>query len=251
MNKFSWNRATFGLVKDSGSYAQSIKNDEAIEYTKLNLSDIIQVDFPHDQYFREQTKKKQIVLHHTVSGQGVDGDIAWWRQTAERIATSIIIGWDGKIYQCFSTKYWAHHLGVNAPNNRALNKGSIGIEIDAWGALMHYKRQWYPIKWDAKLKQMVANTNIKPVQNVQVYPEKFRGYHGYEKYTDEQIEAVRKLLIYWHERYGIPLTYNEDMWDVSPRALSGKTGVWTHVSFRKDKSDCHPQPELIQMLKSL
>jgi hypothetical protein len=23
------------------------------------------------------------------------------------------------------------------------------------------------------------------------------------------------------------------------------------VSFREDKSDCHPQPELVQMLKSL
>ena len=41
------------------------------------------------------------------------------------------------------------------------------------------------------------------------------------------------------------------MWDISDKALAGEAGVWTHVSFRTDKSDCHPQPELIQMLKSL
>ena len=41
------------------------------------------------------------------------------------------------------------------------------------------------------------------------------------------------------------------MWEVSQDALCGKPGIYTHVSFRKDKSDCHPQKELIQMLKEL
>jgi len=218
---------------------------------KLNLNDIIQVDFPDDQYFREQTNKKQIVLHHTVSGQGVDGDISWWRQTTERVGTAIIVGWDGKIYQCFSTKFWAHHLGTKAVNNKALNKASIGIEIDAWGALVRYNRQWYPAKWDANLKRFIANLNVRPIQNVQTYSEGFKGFFGFEKYTDEQIEAVRKLLVYWNERYGIPLDYNSTMFDISQEALSGKPGVWSHTSFRSDKSDIHPQPELIEMLKSL
>lgn len=251
MSCFSWNKVTLGLVDDTKSYADEVKTEESIEMMNLNLNDIIQVDFPDDQYFREQTDKKQIVLHHTVSGQGVDGDISWWRQTAERIGTAIIIGWDGKIYQCFSSKYWAHHLGTNAVNNKALNKASIGIEIDAWGGLVRYNRLWYPAKWDVNLKRYVANTTVRPIQNVETYPSGFKGLFGFEKYTNEQIEAVRKLLIYWNERYGIPLTYNEDMWDVSSRAMAGEAGVWTHVSFRSDKSDCHPQAELIQMLKSL
>jgi hypothetical protein len=41
------------------------------------------------------------------------------------------------------------------------------------------------------------------------------------------------------------------MWDVSKNALSGKPGIYTHVSYRKDKSDCVPQPELITALQSL
>jgi hypothetical protein len=128
---------------------------------------------------------------------------------------------------------------------------SIGIEIDAWGGLMRSNRQWYPAKWDATLKQNVPNTAVRPIQNVQVYEQGFKGFFGFEKYTAAQIEAVRQLLVFWNERYGIPLDYNEDMWALSNKALSGTPGIWTHVSFREDKSDCHPQPELIQMLKSL
>jgi hypothetical protein len=41
------------------------------------------------------------------------------------------------------------------------------------------------------------------------------------------------------------------MFEFSSDAIDGKPGVWTHVSFRKDKSDCHPQPELIDMLKTI
>jgi hypothetical protein len=251
MSCFSWSKVSGGIIKDTKEYAEEVKNDESVELLELNLDDIIQVDFPDDQYYREQTDKKQIVLHHTVSGQGVDGDIAWWRETADRIGTAIIVGWDGKIYQCFSTKYWAHHLGTHAANNGALNKASIGIEIDAWGALMEVSGKWYPASWDANLKKNIPNITVKPIQNVELYPAGFKEFYGFEKYTDAQIEAVRKLLVYWNERYGILLTYNEDMWDVSSRAMAGETGVWTHVSFRKDKSDCHPQPELIEMLKSL
>jgi N-acetyl-anhydromuramyl-L-alanine amidase AmpD len=241
----------FGVLNDSLKQAEKQKNKESAELLKLNLSDIIQVEFPDDQYFREQTDKKQVVIHHTVSGQGVDGDIAWWRQTVERIGTAIIVGWDGKIYQCFSSKYWAHHIGSKAANNKALNMASIGIEIDAWGGLMRSNRQWYPAKWDANLHQNVPNLGVRPIQNVQVYEQGFKGFYGFEKYTDAQIEAVRKLLIFWNEKYNIPLNYNEDMWALSSKAMSGTPGIWTHVSFREDKSDCHPQPELIQMLKSL
>ena len=233
----------------SSATKEMVKEQKVLK--KLNLQEIITVDFPEDQYIREATDKKQIVIHHTVSGQGVNGDIAWWRSTADRVGTAIIVGWDGKIYQCFGSKYWAYHLGLKTANNKALNMGSIGIEIDAWGGLVRTNRQWYPAKWDKDLKKFVADTRVAPIQNVQVYEQGFKGFYGFEKYTDAQIEAVRQLLVFWSERYKIPLEYKEDMWNISNKALAGESGVWTHVSFRTDKSDCHPQPELIKMLKSL
>jgi hypothetical protein len=84
-----------------------------------------------------------------------------------------------------------------------------------------------------------------------MFDEPYNGSRFFEKYTDEQIKATEELLVLWRDRYGIPITYNEDMWEISKNALSGKSGVWSHTSVRNDKSDIMPQPEMVQMLKSL
>lgn len=207
----------------------------------LDLSKIQLVDFPVDQYYQEPTDKNQIVIHHTVSGPGARGDISWWLQNSDRIATHFIIERDGNIVQCFNSKYWAHHLGVKndvfksvglAPINTTLNKKSISIELDSWGGILHDKA--------AAFQGALID-----------YGHTLRGYRYYEEYTESQIESLRQILVFFGKKFSIPLTYNPDMWDVSKNALSGKSGVWTHVSYRYDKSDCHPQPTLIEMLKSL
>jgi hypothetical protein len=119
---------------------------------------------------------------------------------------------------------------------------SIGIEIDSWGGL----------KFDTSINEWRSSTGtIVPKDRVEVYDKKFRGYSGFEKYTPEQIESVRQLLVYWGKVYDIPLDYNDCMWNISKKALSGWSGIFSHVSFRSDKSDAHRQPELIEMLKSL
>lgn len=266
LNKVSLHRMSLGVLNDTEGHAKIVKDKEkedleehiikeneeiVVAKPTLRYEDIIQVDFPENRYFKEQTTKRQIVLHHTVSGRGVTGDINWWIQNPQRIATCVIVDWKGDIYQLFSSIYWAHHLGTRAANNTALNKAAIGIEIDAWGALVKENRAWYPARWDETLKKFIPDKRVKPIENVQKYPDGYRGFYGYEKYTDEQIESVRKLLVYWGEQHNIPLKYNEDMWDVSSRAMRGDAGVWSHTSYRSDKSDAHPQPELIDMLKSL
>ena len=74
---------------------------------------IIKVQFPDNQYIKEETAKTQIVLHHTASGPGIDGDVAWWRKTPERVATHYIIDRRGQIFQLFDLKYWGYHLGLS------------------------------------------------------------------------------------------------------------------------------------------
>lgn len=214
----------------------------------LDLSTIQTVEFPRNQYYQTQHEKKQIYLHHTVSGKGVNGDINWWKQTESRVATSIIIARDGTIHQAFSSKYWAHHLGIKStvfkkhglPSiNTKLNQKSIGIEIDSWGGLVKKNGVWY-------------NAINKPVDcDVTEYPEGYRGYYGFETYTDKQIEATRQLIEFWGNKYGIDLSYKGDeIFDIDLRALRGEEGVWTHTSVRPDKSDLHPQAEVINMLKT-
>jgi N-acetyl-anhydromuramyl-L-alanine amidase AmpD len=242
---------SFNRKKDTIEKSLALKSSERKVYSLLNLKSIIQIDFPFNQYYRAKYKKNQIVLHHTVSGKGVEGDISWWKQTKSRIATSLIFDRSGRIYQCFSTRYWAHHLGIKARNNGKLNKESIGIELDSWGGLKKVNSNWYPAYYGDRLEKLVISNKIRPVTNVVEYPRGFRGYYAFEKYSDKQIESVRKMLIFLGERYGISLEYHDDMWGYSNKALSGVNGVWSHVSFRKDKSDCHPQKELVDMLKSL
>jgi len=263
-DNISINKLSLGVLSDTKAYANAQLNAEKSQLQLLNLNDIIQVKFPDNQYHRDQTKKSQICLHHTVSGQGVNGDINWWLSTAERIGTHVVIDWQGKIYQCYSTLYWGSHLGVKSEflaqrgfkdyntRNVTLDKGSIAIEIDAWGGLvMDGNGKYYPALWDVKLKRFIANKKVNPILNVQVLDKPYRGFKAFEKYTKEQIESVRQLLVFWSAKYGIPMDYNESMWDVSSDALGGKPGIWPHTSFRSDKSDCYPDDNLIKMLKSL
>ena len=49
--------------------------------------EIKQVNFAEKNFVKEVTKKTQIVLHHTVSGEGVEGDIAWWNTMSDKVAT--------------------------------------------------------------------------------------------------------------------------------------------------------------------
>lgn len=225
----------------------------------LDLGKIEVVDFPDNQFIHEEFTKKQIVIHHTISGNGVEGDISSWEGDSKRVATCMIIDRDGIPWQLFSSKYWAGHLGAG---NLNLDKNSLGIELDNWGWL---------IPGDGTIKQFGRNPDGTPkfVHTVvgkfyayygnsvtcpmTYYDEGFRGYKYYETYTEKQLRTLGELILYWKLRYAIPVDYKSDMWDVSPRALAGAPGIWTHVSYRPmpEKSDCHPQQNFIEMLKTL
>lgn len=227
------------------------------------LKKIIQVSFPENQYIPEETKKTQIFLHHTVSPRdSAENVVDYWEQTKERVATAIVLNGDGIPYQLYSTKYWGYHLGLETEifklfglPYKSLDKNSIGVEICSWGGLcQHTNGNWYPSKWDKVTKKIVANTSIDhiPTDQVWIPPSgKFKGFKGFHKYSDEQIESLRQLLLLWNERWGIPLTYNEDIFEINEDALSGIPGVYTHCSVNKGKSDIFPQDEMITMLKSL
>lgn len=223
----------------------------------LNDDDLVMVNW--DRYYKEEYNKKQIVLHHTVSGPGIRGDLLTWVQYSSKIAVCLIIERDGKINQLFSSKYWGYHLGAG---KSSLDKHSIAIELDNWGGLL---------LGDGKPHQFGRNEDGSPrikvtevgkyytvygsIVDVPIthYENGFRGYYDYESYTEPQLRATGEVLLLWNKRYGIPLTYREEMWDVCQKALDGETGVWTHVSYRKpsDKQDCHPDPNLKLLLKTL
>lgn len=210
---------------------------------------IIKESFPESQYYKQVQTKKIIVLHHTVSGAGVSGDINWWKQTPERVGTPFIISREGHIHQIFDEKYWIHHLGIkqymlnqfgSKVSNDRLNQLSIGIELDSWGGLVKRNGKWY------------SYTGVQ-IQDcdVQEYPKGYRGYYGFEKYSTAQLASLKELLNHLIAKHGIKKDYFPEMWDFNEKALKGYHGIWSHTSYRPDKSDCHPDPNLIQILKTL
>jgi hypothetical protein len=89
----------------------------------------------------------------------------------------------------------------------------------------------------------------------------FRGHKTWHRYSDKQIEVLRKWILWIAERDNIDVRaglveeikkkgvagfeFNED-------AYYGRVkGMWTHTNTRKDKVDMFPQQELIDMLLSL
>jgi N-acetyl-anhydromuramyl-L-alanine amidase AmpD len=225
--------------------------------SKLDLKKIKQVSLSEAQYVKEETKKVQIVLHHTAGNSSAVSTINDWNTDKRgRIATCITISgkglskntYDGEICQAFSSKFWAYHLGVKSDVFRSrglkfqnLDKISIGIEVCNWGPLEKVGDKFYNYV-DREVPADQVCTLDKP----------YKGHIYYHAYTDAQIESIKQLLIYWNKVWGIPIKYNEkDMWEVSKNALSAVAGVYTHNSYRKDKNDVSPQPKLIAMLKSL
>lgn len=214
---------------------------------------VVQTPLPVEQYYPQPQKKQQIVLHHTVSNPlSAQGDVDYWMSDTPRIATAYIIAYDGTINRCFPSSNWAHHLGVRVAEikamgfkdfmtrNEVLNRNSIGIELDSWGGLTKTTKGF--VNAYGKL--------INPTLEVIEY--NWRGYKYYQKYSDAQIQALKELLTELMKRYSIP-SYGIKNGDFNqlPDAIGGKPGIYSHSSYRRDKSDLYPDERIIKMLNSL
>ena len=213
------------------------------------------------EFISELHFKKQIILHHTAGGPRPDFTIAWWEKDTQRVATAFVIGrnagdeenkFDGTVFRAFPEYLWAYHLGlsktnsnINADLRASLNKTSIGIEICSYGPLVKQA--------DGTFKTVVNNKTIPADQGTDLGTP-WRGYQYFQKYTDAQIEATKTIILSMAYFFHIAIedvTYDREWFDINTNALNGSPGIWTHVNYRKDKTDCFPQPELIRMLNGL
>ena len=214
---------------------------------KLDISKIKQARLKESQFFAELSLKTQIYLHHTAGGGNAEAVSRYWNGNIERIATAFIIGANGLIVQCFSSKHWAWHLGVGQKEFKAqgvpyknLNKSSVGIEVCNWGYLKEKNGHFYNYV-NARVPDSMVTTLETP----------YKGYKHWYKYTDAQIESTRQLLVYLCETYDIPKEYRSEIFGLDKEAFKGTPGIYTHNSVRKDKSDIYPCPRMIEMLKNL
>lgn len=217
------------------------------------MGNVINYPLKAEEYYQDKWKKQAIVLHHTAGGHQpfwtIDG---WKRDAAGHVATAYVVGglstsdgdasYNGQCLQAYPPEFWAYHLGVRGRSD--IEKITIGIEICNYG----WVRQAPNGKFINYVNKIVPESQVYDLGHL------WRGYQYFHRYTEEQLEVVYQLVKQLSAQFGIPV---KQQWDVSsfekktiPPVNSFK-GVWTHAQVRADKTDCHPQPELIQMLNSL
>lgn len=246
------------IIVDPNKFKQNYQNAlQKIEDNKIELKPIETIEtveptlvinkkfLEEGQWIKEKSKKTQIVLHHSVSSS-VDSLFSWWNQDKNRIGTAYSIDKDGTIYNHFPDNEWAYHLYINSPGNKVTkglkrlsvyrDKESIGIELVNAGGLTLKEGKWY-----SSYGTVIPNENVVEIN--------YRGYKGFEKYTPQQLASLNFLLESLCEKYDIP--YTVPTFDVEDNALKGKPGIYSHTSYRTDKSDCYPDKDLIELLNSL
>jgi len=80
----------------------------------LDIQKIVQKRLSKGQFFEEASDKTQIYLHHTAGNGNAEGVSRYWNSNDSQIATAFVVGENGTIVQCFSSKHWAWHLGIDS-----------------------------------------------------------------------------------------------------------------------------------------
>ena len=232
---------------------------------EFDVSKIVKDLLPPDQYFQTIQNKTQIVLHHSAGWDNARGMFSGWKADKFRVATCFGLVDDGTVYQAFDNPaHWASHVGyfirgvggnnrayslVPGSDNQTFNLGielrTIGIEVCNWGNLTLRDGKYHT--WASTVSRPITLDEKKVV----TYEKPFRGYYHYERFTDQEIEQLWRFIRHYCKVFDIPATFNVENFDLNVDAINGVPGVYAHINYRADKSDLHPQIELIKMLKAL
>jgi hypothetical protein len=229
-----------------------------MSYNKLYsiLLKVEAVDF-EGYYFKAAFPKNQIIWHHSAGWDNVRGMFEWWKNDkAFHVATAIGINDEGKVYRGFDESFWAASIGCTSDifiangvplkyvngrvaNNVELDQAAVAVEVGNWGSLTFKDGKYY--SW--------ANAVVPAEKAIEL---NYKYVKFYEAYTDAEIKTLKYWTLLNAIRFQIPVDYSyDDFFKVSKKALSGQKGVFTHNSYRSDKSDVSPQPKLIKMAESM
>lgn len=247
-----------GIVGKNTLNALNINFDTDLTIIQPNplVLDIDEYHLPKGEYLKGNYKNDYIILHHTAGAPNPRAVVDWWaKDSLGKVATEFVVGgqhcttgntkYDGQIVRAFPEGCQGYHIGSSGSSY--MNTHAVGIEICNFGYVDKGKTY--------------TGAKVSLDQTVSL-SSKFRGYLSWHKYSDEQIRAVRDLLLYIAERDNIDLHEGLYKWikeegaikafDYHVDAYKGKVkGLLTHTNIRKDKFDCSPQPNLVDMIMSL
>lgn len=259
--------AVIKFQKENGLFPDGIVGKKTLNALNINFDtdlsiinpfdiDIDEYHLPKGEYLNGNYKNDYIILHHTAGGPNPKSVVdCWGKDSLGRVATEFVVGgqhcntgstkYDGQIVRSFPEGCQGYHIGSSGSSY--MNTHSVGIEICNFGYVKNGKTY--------------TGTNVSEDQIISL-TSPFKGYINWHKYSDEQIKVVRDLLLYISNRDNIDLHEGLYKWikkegalkafDFHKEAYDGNVrGLLTHTNIRKDKCDCSPQPNLVDMILSL
>lgn len=255
--------------KENGLYADGIVGKKTLNALNINFDtdlsiikpfkielDIDEYYLPKGEYLNGNYKNDYIILHHTAGGANPKSVVDYWgRDSLGKVATEFVVGgqncntgntkYDGQIVRSFPEGCQGYHIGSSGSSY--MNTHSVGIEMCNFGYVDNGKTY--------------TGATVDKDQIVSL-SSPFRGYLNWHKYSDEQIKSVRNLLLYIANRDNIDLHEGLYKWIKSEGAIKAfdyhidaykgnVKGLLTHTNIRKDKFDCSPQPNLVDMIMTL
>lgn len=126
------------------------------------------------------------------------------------------------------------------------------VAIENVGPLAREEGRWKPAYRD-------SDGHYVPVEGVRQHfipyeycsRSKYRGCQFYEYVGDMQLRSLRSLLVQLLQERQISFPYDNQLGQVSPRALAGGSGIYFASSYLDGRSDLHPQIEVLRIIKSL
>lgn len=205
-------------------------------------------------FYKEQTIKNSIVISNSGLGYNPNFLPFFWKPIHKSIdnrfkkSCHYIIGresdttkkFDGVVINSIDDKYWSYPFDEDSSRN------IISIEICNYGPLV-------------KKDGMFYNLSGNIVNNEEVINLEFLDYEYYHKYTDNQIESLRKLLIHLQLKHRIKIqrgtydesglkTFYDDKWFVNQNK---EQGIKTRNNFITSCFGITPQKELVDMLNTI
>lgn len=227
---------------------------------------------PTGEFVQDNTEKNCIFLHHTLGHPNPFKQVdRWAADDRGRIGTNYLIGGpnftrklpatdqqlisggehDGTVVRAIEDKYRGFHLGAISSN--MLIDHSLSIELCSSGGLEKKADGFY--NW---FDQKVDESQVIELDTP------FKGNYYYQGYSMLQLNSLKQLLLHLRDKHDIDIRSGLQEWlkrheDQPAKAFEfdhetekgKKYGLFSHSNVRQDKADAFPDPNLIQMLKSL
>lgn len=127
------------------------------------------------------------------------------------------------------------------------------VAIENVGPVVQQGTLWLPAKRSREGRFEPITTDTDKAVRVPYEYCSCKPYHGcqhYEYIRTKQLATLREVIASWLSESGIRYPYDNQLGEICPRAVAGKSGIYFASSFDKSRSDIHPQKEIIDIIKA-